>query len=248
MISGTVESRATSNSLSSGCMTLAWAEQNGYLQQPNGWLEGIRLPRVTHGRKVSRTELTPEQILSFVARLPEPLSSLVLLLAIVGLRGEAAVGLQPADLDEENVLHVRRVIYDGKVETLEKEEQFPLDVVVHADLLHRMRAVGHGQKWTFHSRSGSPLNLGNARRRHLHPTAAAIGVSVGGWHDFRHTLVRWMRRAGVNPVVISGVVGHKRVELAPEVYDRASAADIGRALGLVGRQLLPTMLPTDPVN
>ena len=27
------------------CMTLAWAEQNGYLQQPNGWLEGIRLPK-----------------------------------------------------------------------------------------------------------------------------------------------------------------------------------------------------------
>ena len=76
----------------------------------------------------------------------------------------------------------------------------------------------------------------------------AIGVSVGGWHDFRHTLVRRMRRAGVNPVVISGVVGHKSVELAPEVYDRASAADIGRALGLVGRQLLPSMLPTDPLN
>jgi integrase len=156
--------------------------------------------------------------------------------------------LQPTDLDDANVLHVRRVIYDGKVETLEKEEQFPLDSVVHADLLHRMRTLGQGQKWTFHSRAGSPLNLGNARRRHLHPTAAAIGVQVGGWHDFRHTLVRRMRRAGVNPVVISGVVGHKSVELAPEVYDRASPADIGRALGLVGRQLLPTMLPTDPVN
>jgi methylmalonyl-CoA mutase cobalamin-binding subunit len=55
-------------------------------------------------------------------------------------------------------------------------------------------------------------------------------------------------RRGVNPVVISGVVGHKNVELAPEVYDRASAADIGRALGLVGTELLPTVLPTESVN
>ena len=46
-----------------------------------------------------------------------------------------------------------------------------------------------------------------------------------------------MRRGGENPVVISGVVGHKSVELAAEVYDRASAADIGQALSDVGKLL-----------
>jgi hypothetical protein len=54
------------------CMTLAWAEQNGYIQQPNGWLDGIRLPRETHGRKITRTELKPEQTLALVARMKEP--------------------------------------------------------------------------------------------------------------------------------------------------------------------------------
>ena len=161
------------------CMTLAWAEQNGYIQQPNGWLDGIRLPRETPGRKITRTELKPEQTLAFVARMKEPYSTLVLLLPSVGLRGEAAVGLQPTDLDKENVLHVRRVIYNGKAESLEKEEQFPLDAVVHADLLRRLRTQGAGAKWILHSRAGTPINLGNARRRHLHPTAAAIGVVIG---------------------------------------------------------------------
>jgi integrase len=230
------------------CMTLAWAEQNGYIQQPNGWLDGIRLPRETHGRKITRTELKPEQTLAFVARMKEPYSTLVLLVASIGLRGEAAVGLQPTDLDKENVLHVRRVIYNGKVESLEKEEQFPLDAVVHADLLRRLRTQGAGAEWILHSRAGTPIKLGNARRRHLHPTAAAIGVVIGGWHDFRHTLVRSLRRAGVNPVVISGVVGHKSVELAPEVYDRADRNDIRLALGVMGKQLLPTVLPAESVN
>jgi integrase len=87
------------------------------------------------------------------------------------------------------------------------------------------------------SLKGTPVDLGNARRRYLHPAAAAIGVVIGGWHDFRHTLVHMMRRGGKNPVVISGVVGHKSVEMAAEVYDRASAADIGQALSLVGKQL-----------
>lgn len=48
----------------------------------------------------------------------------------------------------------------------------------------------------------------------------------------------------VNPVVASGTVGHKRVELAPEVYDRSSQSEIREALGLVGKQLLPNLLPS----
>lgn len=46
---------------------------------------------------------------AFVSRLKEPYSTLVLLLASVGLRGEAAIGLQPHDLDATDVW---RVIYD----------------------------------------------------------------------------------------------------------------------------------------
>jgi len=64
----------------------------------------------------------------------------------------------------------------------------------------------------------------NARRRHLHPAAQAVGVKIGGWHDFRHTPIKKMRKAGVHPVVVRGTVGHKRVELALEVYDRATRA------------------------
>jgi hypothetical protein len=41
----------------------------------------------------------------------------------------------------------------------------------------------------------------------------------------------------VHPIV-SGTVGHKRVELAPEVYDRANLSEIRAALGVVGKQLL----------
>ncbi len=120
-------------------------------------------------------------------------------LASVGLRGEAAVGLQPPDLDTKNVLHVRRVIYNREEIPSEKEELYPLDPAVpaHAELLQRLRSLGAGAKWILHGRTGEPLDLGNARKRQLHPAAAAIGVKVGGWHDFRHTLKRRMRRAGV---------------------------------------------------
>jgi integrase len=114
------------------------------------------------------------------------------------------------------------------------------------ELVHRLRALGEGHEWVFRSRKGTPINPGNARRRYLHPAAIAVGVKVGGWHDFRLTLVRKMRQAGVHPVVVSGVVGHKSIELAAEVYDRADRNDIRRGLGVMLKQLLPTVLPNPP--
>jgi hypothetical protein len=52
----------------------------------------------------------------------------------------------------------------------------------------------------------------------------------------------------VNAVVVSGTLGHKSVEWAAEVYDRASSTDIGQALHVVGKQLLPTVLPNQSEN
>jgi len=230
------------------CMTLGWAERNGYIKRPTGWLDRIKLPRKTGGRKVVRTELEPEQTRGITQRLKEPYSTLVLFLGLCGRRIEEAIGLKPTDLDANNVLHIRRVIYHGRVEELEEEQLLPLDQPEHAELVHRLRSLGGNHEWVFRSRKGTPIDPGNARRRYLHPAAQAVGVKIGGWHDFRHTLVRKMRRGGVHPVVVSAVVGHKSVELAPEVYDRATQSEIRDALGVVGKQLLPNVLPSGLPN
>jgi integrase len=68
---------------------------------------------------------------------------LVLFLALLGRRIEEAVGLQPADLDENNVLYIHRVIYNGHVEMLGEDEVqvLPLDAAVHADLIRRLRGL-----------------------------------------------------------------------------------------------------------
>ena len=72
-------------------------------------------------------------------------------------------------------------------------------------------------------------------------------MQIGGWHDFRHTLSRTLRRAGVHPVVIKDTLGHSKVDLAMNVYDKASAEDIRAGLrvackSLMGSDLLPKNL------
>ena len=227
---------------------LLYAEVNGYVERPTGWLNRIALAE-THGRNVARIELTPEQTLSIISQLQEPYATLVLTIALLGLRIQAAIGIQPDDLDSDNVLRIHRVLYKGKAVLLtEKEQQksvFPLDALDanHADLIRRIRALGEGHEWVFRSRTGTPINPGNALRRYLHPATEAVGVRIGGFHDFRHTLYRTMRREGVKPRVISDVLGHEGVNVGATVYDRANRSDLRDALGVMSKQLVPSVVP-----
>jgi integrase len=227
--------------------TLNFAVQNQYIVRPHGWLENIALAEA-HGRKVIRTELKPEQSRGIIDRLKEPHSTFALLLACLGRRSEEAAPLQPQDLDDDCVLHFRRIIYKRRMVELKEDEQIhlPLDPVEHAELIQRLRKVGEGKKWIFQNRAGTPIDHTNARRRYLKPAAAAVGVQIGGWHDFRHTLSRMLRRAGVHPVVIKDTLGHSKVDLAMNVYDKASAEDIRAGLRVASKNLLGSdLLPKD---
>ncbi|HEX6805269.1 MAG TPA: tyrosine-type recombinase/integrase [Terriglobales bacterium] len=229
--------------------TLNYAVQNQYIVRPYGWLDKIPLAEA-HGRKVVRTELTPEQSLGIIDRLKEPWDTFALLVALLGRRGEEAAALQPHDLDGDHVLHFRRIIYKRRVVELKEHEQIhmPLDPsdYWHAELIRRLRKLGEGKKWVFQSRNGTPMDHTNARKRHLHPAAEAVGVQIGGWHDFRHTLSRTLRRAGVHPVVVRDTLHQSKVDLAMNVYDRATADDIRDGLRVVTKALLGSdLLPRD---
>jgi integrase len=65
--------------------------------------------------------------------------------------------------------------------------------------------------------STATLNPGNALKRYVRPVVKELGIAIGGWHDFGHTLTTHMR--GVHPKVISGFLGHSGVALAMNTYD-----------------------------
>lgn len=92
-----------------------------------------------------RTELTPEESLGIIRGLKEPLASFALLIALLGRRSEEAAPLQPKDLDDECVLHFRRIIYKRRVVELNDEKQIhmPLDPNNdwHSELMRRLRKL-----------------------------------------------------------------------------------------------------------
>ena len=139
------------------------------------------------------------------------------------------------------MLHVTRRIYGGDVDAVKSkrsERKLPVDPVLKA----RMEKLGKGE-WVFRSRKGTPLNPGNALKRHVRPAAEKLGISLGGWHDFRHTLSTKLRRSGVHPKVVSDILGHKKVNLAMAVYDLTDVGDFVQPLAVVFNELLPSCYP-----
>jgi integrase len=224
-------------------MTLSFAHVNGWIATYP--CVKIKTPRTTNeSRGVERAEMTEQQKLDIAAHLSEPYSTLVLLVTRIPVRIEEAIGVKGTDLDG-HVLTLRRVVYEGKAYDLQPNEQRKIPVM-DIELLARLKKLGTGREWVFQSRNGTPINPCNARRRFLKPAAKELGIKLCGWHDFRHSLTTELRRNGTHPKVISDLLGHKKVNLAMDVYDRSNLQDFEQALRptVAGSQLLPSCDPT----
>ena len=194
---------------------------------------------------MTRTVLRPEQVTAIAGKLEEPYATLVLFLAASGLRIGEAIAIKWSDF-EGHVLHVSRRICDGNVDSVKRENSIR-QLPVNPSLVSRMRSLGEGE-WIFCSREGTPVNPGNALKRYIRPAAAELHIHLGGWHDFRHTLATSMRRGGVHPKVVSGILGHARVALAMNVYDHADVEDFRQPLAVVAEELLRSVTKTEAVG
>jgi integrase len=153
-----------------------------------GWLEknpcaGVKLPHA--GSRIKRTILKPEETIAIASKLDEPYATLILFLAVSGLRISEAIGIKWVDF-EGDVLHISRRIYEGKAGS-PKNDQSERSLPIPSSLLARMRLLGNGE-WVFRSRAGTPVNPGNVLKRYVRPIVKDLGIKIGGWHDFRHTL------------------------------------------------------------
>jgi len=95
---------------------LSWAVACGWLGRNP--CSGVKLPHA--GKKIKRTILKPDETIAIAKRLSEPYSTLVLFLAVTGLRISEAIGIKWTDFTSD-VLHISRRIYEGKEGTTKTE-------------------------------------------------------------------------------------------------------------------------------
>ncbi len=209
---------------------LSWAVACGWIEKNP--CSGIKLPRA--GKRIIRTILQPEQTIAIAKRLREPYATLVLFLAVTGLRIGEAIAIKWTDFDGD-VLRICRRIYEGKADTT-KTEGSDRSLPIPAALLSRMRLLGDGE-WVFRSREETPINPGNALKRYIRPVVRELGIAIGGWHDFRHTLsTRLLKRWPTK--VVSEILGHSNVLTTMGVYQHVESEDFRAPLNEIASELL----------
>jgi integrase len=110
-----------------------------------------------------------------------------------------------------------------------------------------MRLLG-GDDWVFRSREGTPVNPGNALKRYVRPIVRELGIPLGGWHDFRHTLTTGLLRSGASPKVVSNILGHSDVQITLNVYDHPNIENFREPLEEVANQLLRDVTKSVPAG
>jgi integrase len=217
-------------------LLLSYAVENGWLKENP--IKGVKLPRAENcaGRRIHRRIISPSQTISIAEKLSEPYATLVLFLAVTGLRIGEAIAIKWSDF-EGDVLHVQRRIYDGKVDTT-KSRDSKRRIPIPPALLGRMKALGDTGEWIFHARGGVSLNPGNSLKRYIRPVAKELNIDLGGWHDFRHTVATSMLRAGHGVKVVSELLGHSDVSITLRTYDHVESDAFRAPLNETANQLL----------
>ena len=77
----------------------------------------------------------------------------------------------------------------------------------------------------------------NAANRYLRPVAKGLGITLGGWHDFRHTLSTQLLKRYPTKVV-SELLGHSSVQTTLSVYQHVEMEDFRVPLNEMATELL----------
>jgi integrase len=213
---------------------LGWAINCGWLDKNP--CHGVKLPHGT-GRKITRNVLTPEQVKAIASELAEPYATLIIFLAITGLRVGEAIAVKWSDFDGE-VLRVQRRIYEGVADTL-KTEKSKRSLPIPAALLTRLKTLDHASEWVFSSKRGSPVNPGNVLRRYVQPLARKLEIRLSGFHDLRHTLSTDLMNSGtVSAKAVSEILGHANVGITLNTYTHPALENFRAPLNQMAAKLM----------
>ena len=168
--------------------------------------------------------LMPEDVTRLLAILREPVSTMVLIAVLTGLRIGEILGLCWENLDlERKELRVEQSVYRGSVgspKTKGSRRTLPLPeaAVLALKRLAQQSPDGNPNGLVFSSRKGTVLNDTNLLLRHLKPAAKQIGVPWVSWHTFRRTHATLLQLAGGSAKDAQAQLGHSQITTTLGIY------------------------------
>jgi integrase len=197
--------------------------------------EMVRPPRK---RKVEMKTLDARQAALFVeAANGERLEALFVLAITTGMRQGELLGLRWQDVDiDKGIIHVRQalyitrgVIYLTEPKTVNSRRTIQLaKVAIYALRKYRIsylqEAMAFGPDWNtkynlvFPTTTGNPIRAAHLVESAFHRILRNAGLSRIRFHDLRHTAATLMLERGVNPKMVSEILGHSDISITLGIY------------------------------
>lgn len=140
-----------------------------------------------------KVTLQPAEVRTILNLLEEPHRTMLLLIAVTGMRISELLGLQWPDIDfGRRLIHIRRTFYRGCFglpKTQASERVIPMTDGLFLALQQHQRIVKRSAiALVFPNADGKPYEAANLLRRLLHPALAKSGLPKTGWRVFRRSV------------------------------------------------------------
>ena len=185
-------------------------------------LTDITMPR--EGVKKEQRSFTDDEMHKMIARAPEPLSTILAVTAVLGLRIGETLALRVSDLDfTHRIVRVRQSV-DAATRDVQavKSQASSADLPLPSQLEARLRT--HLQKHEgksdllFVNRNGRPFSANKLREKQLHPLLVKLGIPRGGFHSMRHGAASSLLADGATPAVVQRQLRHSDARITLGIY------------------------------
>jgi len=182
----------------------------------------LTLPR--EGVKAEARCFTDDEVQRIIAVAPEPLSTIVAITAVLGLRIGETLALRRCDVDfAKHLIRIRQSV-DAATRTVGgvKSKSSSADLPMSRELEGRLRSHlqrhdGKGDLLFVNGR-GRPFSANQLREKRLHPLLDALKIPRGGFHSMRHGAASSLLADGATPAVVQRQLRHSDARITLGIY------------------------------
>lgn len=202
----------------------------GILRDASKWdgdIKPIRVSDLSMPEKIKAKPrfLTAQEIKKLIAAADEPLRTILIILALTGMRINELLGLRVEDVDFENeLIHVTKSAYKGKLGT-PKSDASAADIPLSDTLAKAIKKHLKSKHYKanplgvlFANRNLRPYSDNKLRTYKLQPLLRSLEMKQVGFHAIRHGVASELINSGAPITVVKEQMRHSDVRVTLGVY------------------------------
>ncbi len=187
-------------------------------------IQDFDLPRKNEFNYSTYTEDELIKIISYLRLTDNDIFPAVLLAGCFGLRRGECLGIKTSDIGQNSVavrqsstyLNHEMISTDCKTK-LSKREILLSDDVVSALTEYDRRRAENSEGWFLRIRNGKRISSNSLNNR-FNRVQRKLSLPHIRFHDLRHTYATVMMKNGINPKIVSRILGHSSVGITLDLY------------------------------